>query len=461
VLATILALVLWWPFRDLPYDWDPAFFIVDNARDWRATHFWPLVPPRGDYAHPPLFVAMLASAWAIFGESRVVSHALEIPFFFGAVAGTYVLGRRVGGRLLGVAAALLFASTPVVVEEYAQVYVDLPLASLCACGLAAFFGEWFGLAGLFFALAAAVKIPSLVVPAGLTLATLARPSERRQVRRYIALAAPVAVVTLWLAYHNAITGWLLHRPGYGDTTAQDVSTFWRNALEVSRVLLLEQNRFFLLVGAALASTYLLVTRRDSLRADQRAERLVLVVALTIVFFAFAGVFGARYGLFALPPFIVAALYPVRLALRRATMFGAAVLLALAAFVVRWHPKQPLTSEYHFRPFDDLGAIDRIKVGRRAARYVRKHFPDAHVVGSFPESYELTEPWQGYVDTPVPFTECAAFRPEPSVTQLVYVHAYSPGQRACKHLVDALGARGIARVEENGKWVEIWALLPGD
>jgi hypothetical protein len=89
--------------------------------------------------------------------------------------------------------------------------------------------------------------------------------------------------------------------------------------------------------------------------------------------------------------------------------------------------------------------------------VRKHFPEAHVLGSFPESYELTEPWQGYVDAPIPFTECAAFRPEPSVTQLVYVHAYSPGQQACKRLVDAVGARGIARVEENGKWVEIWAL----
>ncbi|MGH7328817.1 MAG: hypothetical protein ACREJX_10765 [Polyangiaceae bacterium] len=89
---------------------------------------------------------------------------------------------------------------------------------------------------------------------------------------------------------------------------------------------------------------------------------------------------------------------------------------------------------------------------------RKH-PDARVFGSFPESYQLTRPYDGYVDAPVRFTECASFDPnlDADRTRLVYIHGYSPGQRACKHLVDTSGARPIVRVAAGSKWVEIWQL----
>ncbi|MGH7269137.1 MAG: hypothetical protein ACREJ3_01800, partial [Polyangiaceae bacterium] len=103
--------------RDLPYHWDGASFVIEASRDLRATHFWPLIAGHSDFAHPPLFPALVALAWIIFGDARIASHAVLVPFFFAGMVATYLIGRRVHGRLLGAAAALLFAAAPIVQEE--------------------------------------------------------------------------------------------------------------------------------------------------------------------------------------------------------------------------------------------------------------------------------------------------------------------------------------------------------
>src|SRR5580658_1299726 len=89
------SLAVWWPTRALPYYWDTATFVVNGARDLRATGFDPLVVAHSDFAHPPLFVALVALAWSALGDSRVVAHALTLPALPAAMAATYRLGIRV------------------------------------------------------------------------------------------------------------------------------------------------------------------------------------------------------------------------------------------------------------------------------------------------------------------------------------------------------------------------------
>jgi hypothetical protein len=50
---------------------------------------------------------------------------------------THRLGTRISDRVVGGCAAALFGGGAVVIAEYGQVYMDLPIAALLAWGLVA------------------------------------------------------------------------------------------------------------------------------------------------------------------------------------------------------------------------------------------------------------------------------------------------------------------------------------
>jgi hypothetical protein len=457
-------LAVWWPTRGLPYYWDTATFVIDAARDLRASGFHPLVATHSDFAHPPLLVAMVALAWSLFGESRVVAHAVMLPALPAMLVATYWLGVRLAdraGREVGGAAALLAGGAAVVVAEAGQVYMDLPLGALAAWGLLAWVSGRRGWAAALLSAAALVKFPApLTVPAALAIAHALRPETRRDVRGYALLAIPVLVTLAWLAYHAAVTGWWLWRPGRELAAPRSWGDRAFALAMVTRWLLLDGWRWVLALGAAAAAVALRLRRAPLDPAVAGAVRmLALQVGAGIVLFAAVGEFGLRYGIYLLPPYVVACLLVVRAALpaqRRGGAWlamGAAALFA--AFASTWHPRRERTAAYDFRPDEDLGYVDMVTVGRRASRWLEAHHADAEIYGAGPEGYELREPWQGYVTRPLAFSWCVDFDRHPGVEQLVIVHGYHPQQPLCRRVVDALAAQPLARFEENGKWLEVY------
>ncbi len=456
VLACSYSLFLWWPTRELPYHWDAADFVVGSARDLLRTHFSPLVVGHSDFAHPPLLVAALAVVWRVFGETRLVSHLFMLPFLPMLLLGTYAIGKRIGNPWVGAASAAVVATVPVVVAEYGQIYVDLPVGALMACAVAAWLGERRLWAALLFCAAAAIKEAPLVVPACLALLLAFDRARRTDARRWAALAAPFAVYAVWTLYHHAAVGWWFTRPGFAPPP-RSLSGMEGVASLVAGELLVEQWRW-VLVALAIGSLALLFRRRrDALHPVAAAVGpLALPVVGSIVFFGGVGIFGMRYAIFCLPLLAVVVMRLVWEAMPRPWLFAIAASLAFLPPITTWHPKRTLTEGYEFRPEDDLGYLDLIAVGRDAARWVEERRNEPQVFGAFPESYQLTEPWQGYVTRTIEFAPCTSFTRDASRSQLVYVHAYSPGQMACKSLVDGAGARPIKRFIQNGKWIEIWS-----
>ena len=320
VHAAIVAygLAVWWPTRTLPYYWDTASFVVNGARDLLATGFHPLVVAHSDFAHPPLFVALVAVAWSVFGDSRLVAHALTLPALPAAMVATYRLGARVADRAVGAAAAFLFGGAAVVLAEVGQVYMDLPLAALLTWGLLAWSSGRRGWASALFSVAALVKIPApLTVPAGLVLVLAASRDRRKDVRSYVALAVPFAADALWLAYHAAVTGWVVWRPGFVLPAPEGVIDRLKNLGLVFQWLLIDQWRWVLLASAVLAMAWRRWGRRPSPGPPWRSlAPLVVPIAVGLVVFANVGVFGLRYGIYLLPPYFVACLAVVRAALGR-------------------------------------------------------------------------------------------------------------------------------------------------
>ncbi|HEY8042514.1 MAG TPA: glycosyltransferase family 39 protein [Polyangiaceae bacterium] len=466
--AIVFGLMVWWPTRELPYHWDSATFVVDSARDLLATGFHPLVATHSDFAHPPLFVALLALAWKLFGESRLVAHLLVLPALPAAMMATYRLGVWLGDRTLGVAAALLFGGVAVVVAEYGQIYMDLPIAALLAWGLVAWVHERRALAGVLFCAAALMKIPApLTVPAALLVVTAARRESRRDPRAYASLLAPIVAVAVWLAYHAAVTGWVLWRPGRIVAAPQGLEAHAQALWTVLAWLMLGQWRWVLFAAAGVSLAWLRFGDRCHAHDRRNAPRLALrplapLAAPLLVgwlFFGAVGEFGLRYGIYLLPPYLLLTLACVRAALPRSAPFTLGATALFALFVTTWHPRMALTSTYSFRPDENLAYLDVIDIGLRSAHWLEQKHPDAEIYGAGPEAYQLPEPWQGYVDAPLDFRWCITFARHPGVTQIVYVHGYHRQQLMCRRIVEALGAKPVKHFEANGKWLELYLVPP--
>jgi len=459
--AVVYGVGVWWPTRSLPYFWDSATFVVDAARDLLVTHFDPLVAGHSDFAHPPLFVGVLALAWRVFGDTRLVSHLLVLPALPAAMIATYHLGKRVADRVVGASSALLLGGSAFVVAEAGQVYMDLPVGAALTAGLVAWMAGRRLASSLLLCAAAASKLPyPLVVPAVLAALLAFDPVPRRDVRSWLALAAPFALVAVWLGYHRAVTGWLLMRPERVVRAPLDASAFASSLLVACRLFVVGQWRWVPLVAAAAAVLWVRLVRKRPVPWRLPLPLLALVAA-GLVFFAAVGELALRYAIFLLPPYLVASTTLARAAWPRRpwVLLGAGALFVL--FVTTWHPRMPLTTTYVFRPDENLGYLDMIAIGERSARWLEQTQPDAEVFGAGPEAYELTEPHQGYVSAPLKFAECSRFQRHAGVTQLVVVHPYHPGQPVCRRVTETTGARAIKHFESNGKWLEIYLVPPGD
>lgn len=457
-LAATYGLVVWWPTRSLPYYWDSATFVVRAAHDLLATHFRPLLASHSDFAHPPLFVALLALAWAAFGDARIVSHLLVLPALPLAMIATYHLGKRVADRVVGVAGALLFGGVAFVVAEAGQVYMDLPVGAALTGALAAWTSGRRVVASVLLCAAAASKLPyPLVVPSTLAVMLAFDPLRRRDARWWLALAAPFVLVGVWLAYHFVATGWLLARPERVVHPSTDPWVFALSLRTACDVFLLGQWRWLLLVAGAAGALGTWFVRRRPVPWRPILPLFVLVGA-GLLFFAAVGELALRYGIFLLPPYVLASIALARAALpgKPWLLVGAAGLFAL--FVTEWHPHVPLTTTYVYRPDENLGYLDMIAIGEKTARWLERTHPDAEIFGAGPEAYELTEPYQGYVTRPLKFAECSSFQRHAGVEQLVIIHPYHPGQPLCRRLTEASGARAIKHFETNGKWREVY-LVP--
>lgn len=451
------SVVAWWPTRRLPYFWDGAGFVVDAARDMLHSGFSPLVPAHAYFAHPPLFIALVALAWATFGESREVAHAVVLPFLPMAMLALYALGRRLHGRLLGLAAALAFGVLPPALCEYGQIYFDLPMAAVTACALLAWMGRKPWVAGGLFAVAALMKIPAAAVPASLLVMVALSARTRNDWRPYAALAFPFVAIAVWLVYHHHVTGWWLSIGPRSRLVLGGPGAIVDHTAILGRICFVAQRRWTLVV-AATAGAFLL-HRRGERVWDPHVAMLAGCFAGGFAFIVCNNEFLVRYILFIMPPLVLGVLLVLRRAIARPLLFALAAAAILGAQATAWHPTLPRTSTFEVAPNDDLSYRDMIDIGVRAADYVQRSHARAEVYGGFHERYELGEPWQGYVDRPLDVRSCSAFERHPAAEQLVYIHAYAPEQLVCRRVVEQTHASALRRFESDGKWLEVWLVPP--
>lgn len=215
-----------------------ALTIVDRHFDvWEVANL-PSSPEGGPSTHSTsVYTIGLAALIAVFGPSTgfYVAHLVSIALV-GALAGaTYLLARERSSITISALAALTVGILPLVVQQAADVYLDLPLAVVTTFAVWTGVRRWFWTtAGLVF-LAVAIKTSGVFL---LPLLLIAKPTQTPTRRHFgrVLVAASVAVVPFVLVLATT------HRFGAAPPLLSDL-TLLRSSLSL---LLLTIDVFVLL-----------------------------------------------------------------------------------------------------------------------------------------------------------------------------------------------------------------------
>jgi len=179
------------------------------------------------HPHPPLNAYLLAAAWLLRGHFSIFFfHCFYLLFALGISFAGYALAARFTTRPLW--GALLIAASPLVqVNTNTLASPEAPALALLLAGAAAFFGEWFWMAGIALALAGLTALQALALPPILLLAYFVKresaagdgtelggpgmPGPYGWIRMlpaaaWCALVAPYLALGGWQALQWALTG---------------------------------------------------------------------------------------------------------------------------------------------------------------------------------------------------------------------------------------------------------------
>jgi len=232
-VATLLLLALLFDRLADPPFWDAAWStsagaaeLSRNGFNYGAVLSAPPFDQEGPGSHASsLLTPILAVFFVLFGSpgGLIAGHLLMVGVGGALVAATFALARRYLSPVIATVVAALALILPLMVQQVADPYIDLPLALLTILTVLAALDGKRGRAVLFAALAIWFK------PTGIMLVpVIAMMGERGGLRRRVKNALAAVIAALPLAIHIAARAAAAHaRP---DTSIDTTLFLLRNAL---------------------------------------------------------------------------------------------------------------------------------------------------------------------------------------------------------------------------------------
>ncbi len=460
VAAAILSYsgLVWWPIRNLPISGENGVELVGGAVGLLGRNFTPLALLELNSSQPPLLQLLLAQLWNWLGNELWVAQtmmALALPVL---MLGTYWLGKRIGNPLVAMGAAFLVGVSPSVLAAYGSGEGQLWMAALGVMGVA---GWWWGrkkLGVMALTLATLINLSAWFYVIGLWVGVKKSKEENRDQKW---LLVPILAGLVWLMYHNGVAGWWLLPPGSDWNGWSNLGALGKYFGFVAQVILTWHWRFLISVPAFMVLVWW--WRQKEVKVPyKRLTGMLVIAGLFWIYWSLKGGFEETLVAAVLPFLMVIGCGGIYLWLQRVSGFNSngyfMVVIGLLAlsFIGQWRGDTSQTQDFVFRSSGDLGYQDRVSVSRKAAGYVAYAYPEAEVVGGFPEVNELTEPILGFVEEPVDFLMCSEFEKSQRV-QLLYIHPYDPSQLSCREVANRYQIEMETRLVSRGKWVEIYRI----
>jgi len=184
---------------------------------------------------------------------------------------------------------------------------------------------------------------------------------------------------------------------------------------------------------------------------------MVTLLLILIIFAITGEFIPRYAIFILPLSITLLVKFITLQVSSLKTIALIVLAGIGLNLYYLHPQLKPSFAYEFRLNEDLSYQDHIQVGQLTASYLSANYPNATIYGGFPQNYQLTEPWQGYVSSPLNFKACSSYIYDQRSEILFYLHPYHHTQIDCQQLIANLPVKLVKSIEINGKWAQVFQI----
>lgn len=465
-LVVLYAVILWWPTRYLPFWWDAAGFVGPAANQLLENNFWPLVTNFSDFAHPPLLIILVATAWLLFGQSLLAAHLIMLPFLPLLLVSIYFLGKRLIHPTGGVMAAFLTGLVPVMVAQYGQIFLDLPAAALTLSAVAFWVYQRPRVAMVLFSLALLTKVTVILVMP-LFIGWWYVDNKKRwkeKLSDWLYFVLPMIPMGLWLVHHWQVNGWWLVQPDRNLVIPSTISQLLTSLGFVFSEIFLSQGRW-LLTLIVVIGLILVWFEKSHLKISPKFYILLGVVVGSSIVHAVVGEFTLRYSLYLIPLMLLMGIWGLWIILpslvnsksAKHWFVGIGVILSLS-FINSWRPEIPLIGQYDLRPPEDMGYRDALHVFRQAAVYLEITRPNAVVYGAFPEKTQLRYPFLGYVSNPINTLACNDYEPDEFTDQIVYIHPYSASQYQCLTLTRSYEIEPLMQFESGGKWVELYSLI---
>jgi hypothetical protein len=419
-IILIFVFLLHVPVLQLPYFWDEAGYYIPAARDLLFTGT--LIPhSTTSNAHPPLVMAWLALWWKIVGYAPLVTRSAMLVIAAFSLLGVFRLAERVSNLAVAVASTVCTALYPVFFAQSSFAQLDLAAAGLTLWGIAAWLGDEFSAAILWFCLAALAKETAILTPLALAAwesialfggekylrilwqneAQTETRSNVSSIRRAAYLLIPVLPLAAWYAYHYAHTGYIFGNPEFFRYNIAATLNPTRIVLALAMRLwqVLGYLHLWVLTVAAVLAMWLLPPMHD---ANGQRPRIALpvqmifyvVIAAYVVAMALIG--GAVLARYMLPVIPLVIILCVATLWRRFPYWQAGISCVVVAFVLAWFSNPP----YGFAPEDNLAYRDYILLHEDTERFLEARYPMARVLTAWPASDEISRPWLGYMTRPL-------------------------------------------------------------
>ncbi|MBV9183033.1 MAG: glycosyltransferase family 39 protein, partial [Acidobacteria bacterium] len=406
----------------LPYFWDEAGYYIPAARDLSQGFLIPHSTPSN--AHPPLVLAWLALCWKGFGQSPLVTRSAMLALAAFSLLGVFQLAAAVSNYRVATATTLLTALYPVFFAQSSLALVDLPAAGFTFWALKAYTERRSLQEALWFGIAALAKETAIVVPLALCVWQLlaTRVAVKKiwpRIERFgignrsslLALIVPVVPLTVWYAYHYARTGFVFGNPEFFAYNVQ--ATLHPLRILLALLLRIWQTigypNLYVLTGAALLAMKFPAIedsegRRPRIELFFQASFLAVAALYVVVLSVLGGAVLARYMLPVVPLVVLVCVSTVW---RRLRPWHVIIAIVALAFVGALFVNPP----YGFSPEDNLAYGDYVRLHKRAEAWLETKYPHARVLTAWPASDELSRPYLGYVDEPVPVVRIDDFTAE--------------------------------------------------
>lgn len=393
----------------LPYYWDEAGYYIPAAWDFFRTGS--LIPSTTlSNAHPPLPSIYLALWWKLDAFIPEVTREAVLLVASLGLLGVWKLTLRINGsRAVAFWTTLLTGIYPIWFAQSTLAHADIFAAACTLWGLVYALperGREPKVAAAWFTAAVLSKETAVAVPLTLAVIYLLHsircqpPARQRRWREAAWLAACVAPLATWYAWHHAKTGFLFGNPEFLRYNAEATLTPARVLAAFGhRVLHLTAHMNMFVPVLLTAAALMLKPKQDADGHERTAisvavrRRIVILLLVNALLFSVLG--GALLCRYLLPMYPLVLVLAVSTFHRRVPYWHALAALSAAAFMAGIFVNPP----YGFAPEDNLAYAHVIRLHEAGIAQLTRRYPGATVLSAWPVTDDLSKPELGWVKQP--------------------------------------------------------------